>query len=147
ERGRHQPQSDRHRRDGDVCFQDSGPPRMSGAERAQVVAVAPRKRQVARITRSWHLILERGRGGSCSRDYLRPCTLVPGQDRTPRRFWSRTAKLSSGGGRVSYESGKTYPPPPSATAPGSACLCCPRAANSANDDDHCSTRASSACSR
>ena len=32
----------------------------------------------------------------------------------------RTTKLSSGGGRVSYELQKTYLPPPSAAAPGSA---------------------------
>jgi hypothetical protein len=33
-----------------------------------------------------------------------------------------TTKFSSGGGRVSYTSGKAYMPPPSAAAPGSAGL-------------------------
>ena len=32
----------------------------------------------------------------------------------------RTTQLSSGGGRVSYEPQKSYVPPPSAAAPGSA---------------------------
>ena len=39
------------------------------------------------------------------------------------RLRRRTTQLSSGGGRVSYESQKAYIPPPSAAAPGSACRC------------------------